>query len=142
MEGLRILDWILLGLTGVLGAGLGVLSRRVSRIWAALPSPDREGSPHVAAELRAVRDEQARLAQQLARCVQRVGMVRYDAFRDAGGRLSFSLALLDAKGDGVVLSVLHGRENSYAYAKALRDGKASQPLSEEEQQAVAQAMEA
>jgi len=145
VEGLRVLDWALVCAVGVLAAAVAVLGRRTGHL---ARGADRDQSSEdqaralqrLRADLDAARAEQAHLAEQLARCVQRVGMVRYDAFRESGGRLSFSLALLDGRGDGVVLSVLHGRDGSYAYAKALRDGKPSHPLSEEERQAVAQAM--
>ncbi|MFN3285460.1 MAG: DUF4446 family protein [bacterium] len=138
MEGLRVLDWALVCAVGILAAAVAVVGRRTARL-ARGPTVGQFPEDQVR-ELERLRAEQAHLAEQLARCVQRVGMVRYDAFRESGGRLSFSLALLDGRGDGVVLSVLHGRDGSYAYAKALRDGKPSHPLSEEERQAVAQAM--
>jgi hypothetical protein len=78
-----------------------------------------------------------RLGDQTAHCLQRVGLVRYDAFRELGGHLSFSMALLDAKGDGVVLSVLNDREGARAYAKPLAGGRSTFTLSEEEQRAIA-----
>ncbi len=145
MEGLRVLDWALVCAVGTLAAAVAVVGRRTASL---ARGPGTGQSPEglardlqrLRADLDSARAEQAHLAEQLARCVQRVGMVRYDAFRESGGRLSFSLALLDGRGDGVVLSVLHGRDGSYAYAKALRDGKPSHPLSEEERQAVAQAL--
>jgi hypothetical protein len=78
-----------------------------------------------------------RLGDQTAHCLQRVGLVRYDAFKELGGHLSFSMALLDAKGDGVVLSVLNDREGARAYAKPLVGGRSTFTLSEEEQRAIA-----
>lgn len=139
---LRVLDWVLVCAVAALAAAVAALSRRTARLARrpAQPADPASALHQVRAELEEARAQHAQLADQLARCVQRVGMVRYDAFRESGGRLSFSLALLDARGDGVVLSVLHGRDGSYAYAKALRDGNPSHPLSEEERQAVAQAM--
>lgn len=123
------------------------MSRQTGRLARALQAGAQVGGEEHAralerlrGELERARKDHARMAEQLARCVQRVGMVRYDAFQGSGGKLSFSVALLDARGNGVVLSVLHGRDGSYAYAKALRDGRPSHPLSQEEQQAVAQAM--
>lgn len=77
--------------------------------------------------------------QQGLRGVQRVGVVRYDAFQGAGGQLSFSLALLNARHDGVVLSVINGREGARAYAKPVSGGRSTLTLSEEEQRAIAQA---
>lgn len=79
-----------------------------------------------------------RLQDQAARCVQHVGLVRYDALRSLGGHLSFSLALLDGRRDGVVLSVLNDRDGARAYAKAVEAGRSPHALSEEEQRAIAQ----
>jgi hypothetical protein len=78
-----------------------------------------------------------RLSDQTAGCLQRVGLVRYDAFQELGGHLSFSLALQDARGDGVVLSVLNDREGARAYAKPLAGGRSTFALSEEEHRAIA-----
>jgi hypothetical protein len=144
VEDLRAVDWLLLGATGVVAGTVAALARWTGRLAKAAQGAAGDEHlrelEHLRRELERVRADQGRLADQLTRCVQRVGMVRYDAFPGSGGRLSFSVALLDARGDGVVLSVLHGRDGSYAYAKTLRDGRPSHPLSEEEQQAVAQAL--
>jgi uncharacterized protein YlxW (UPF0749 family) len=72
--------------------------------------------------------------------VQRVGLVRYDAFEDMGGQLSFSAALLDARGDGVVITSINGRQDTRCYAKAVRAGGSAHNLSEEEQQAIEEAV--
>jgi hypothetical protein len=79
------------------------------------------------------------LSAQTARCVQRVGVVRYDAFQELGGHLSFTVALLDAKQDGVVLSVLNNRDGARAYAKPVAGGRSTVTLSEEEERAISQA---
>jgi hypothetical protein len=80
-----------------------------------------------------------RLNEQTARCLQRVGLVRYDAFKELGGHLSFSVALLDARQDGVVVSVLNDRDGARGYAKPIVGGRSPFTLSEEEQRAIAQA---
>ncbi|MDR7418464.1 MAG: DUF4446 family protein [Armatimonadota bacterium] len=80
-----------------------------------------------------------RLQEQTARCLQRVGLVRYDALQDLGGHLSFSLALLDARQDGIVVSVLNGRDGARGYAKPIANGGSTFTLSEEEQRAISQA---
>jgi hypothetical protein len=79
-----------------------------------------------------------RLSEQMSRCLQRIGLIRYDAFKEVGGHLSFSVALLDGKQDGVVLSVLNDREGARAYAKPLTAGRSTFTLSEEEERAIAQ----
>src|SRR5699024_9788868 len=57
------------------------------------------------------------LDEDLTRCIQKVGMVRYNAFKDTGSDLSFTLALLDEHNDGVVLNGIYSREMSNIYAK-------------------------
>ena len=68
--------------------------------------------------------------------VRDVAIVRYDALREMSGQLSFSLALLNAVGDGVVLSSINGRAETRTYAKPVRAGKGVQELSPEEAQVV------
>lgn len=79
------------------------------------------------------------LQAQIPGCIQRVSMVRYDAFEDVGGQQSFSIALLDAIGDGVVLTSVFSRMDIRVYAKAIRQGRASHALSSEETQAIKEA---
>jgi hypothetical protein len=68
--------------------------------------------------------------------LRHVGVVRYDAFGDMGGRLSFSAAVFDAQGDGFVLTSINGRSETRTYAKGLAGLKSEQSLSPEEQQAI------
>ena len=74
--------------------------------------------------------------------VRNVGLLRYDAFEDVGGRLSFSCALLDDHGTGVVLTSINGRQETRVYAKPVTAGTSSYNLSTEEQEAIRQALEA
>jgi hypothetical protein len=74
--------------------------------------------------------------------VRHVGLLRYDAFEDVGGRLSFSCALLDDHADGVVLTSINGRQETRVYAKPVTAGASSYNLSTEEQEAIRQALEA
>ena len=69
----------------------------------------------------------------------RVGLVRYNPFEETGGNQSFALALLDAEGDGWVLSSLHARSGTRVYAKAIARGRSEAALSEEETAAIRQA---
>ncbi len=80
-----------------------------------------------------------RLGEQAQRSLQHTGLVRYDAFKELGGHLSFSLALMDARRDGVVLSVLNDRDGARAYAKPVTGGRSTYTLSEEEQRAIGEA---
>jgi hypothetical protein len=72
--------------------------------------------------------------------VRHVGLVRYDAFEDVGGRLSFSCAMLDAHGNGVVVTSINGRQDTRVYAKPISDGKSPHNLSVEEEEAIRQAL--
>ena len=68
--------------------------------------------------------------------VQRFSVVRYDAFEDMGGQLSFSAALLDDYGDGIVITSINGRTETRTYAKTVRAMKSHHNLSEEERAAI------
>lgn len=65
-----------------------------------------------------------------------LAIVRYDALAEMSGQLSFSLAVLDAAGDGVVISSINGRSETRTYAKVVQGGRSSQMLSPEEEQAL------
>lgn len=71
---------------------------------------------------------------------QKVGVYRYDAFRDIGGRLSFTLALLDGNDDGFLISCMHSNDGCYTYLKEVVKGEAFVPISEEEQTALDEAL--
>ena len=81
-----------------------------------------------------------RLDENLKNCVQKVAVVRYKAFEDVGSDLSFSIALLDEKNDGVMLTGIYGRMESTTYAKPIDKGISRYDLSEEELQALSEAM--
>jgi Protein of unknown function (DUF4446) len=72
--------------------------------------------------------------------VRHVGLVRYDAFEDVGGRLSFSCAMLDDHGHGVVVTSINGRQDTRVYAKPITNGKSPHNLSIEEEEAIRQAL--
>jgi hypothetical protein len=77
--------------------------------------------------------------RNLVRCVQGVGFVRYSAFEDTGGDQSFSLAIADGDGDGVVVSALYGRDATRVYAKPIESWTSSRALADEEEQALSRA---
>lgn len=81
------------------------------------------------------------LDTDLTKCIQKIGIVRYSAFKDTGSDLSFALALLDENNDGVVLNGIYSREMSNIYAKPIKNGKSSYVVSEEEAEAIQKAME-
>ncbi len=92
-------------------------------------------------ELTQVRQALVRLEQQQKDQVGRVGIVRYNAFREGGHELSFSIAWLNQHQDGVVVTSIYVRGESNVYAKPVIGGQSPYPLTEEEQMAIRQAME-
>jgi len=103
-----------------------------------------EGQARVLQELQAavrqLAEDDRAIAERLQGAVQRVALLRYDAFEDMGGRLSFSCALLEERGDGVVVSSINGRQDTRIYAKPVREGTSDHNLSEEEEEAIREAM--
>lgn len=84
-------------------------------------------------EIRRLKDIQARTANK-------IGIVKYDAFPDVGGRLSFALAMLDESDSGFVLNAIHGREGCYTYVKEIVKGESYIVLGQEEKEALRQAV--
>ncbi len=78
--------------------------------------------------------------RRLRRSAQHVGVVRFNPFHDAGGDQSFSIAIMDEKKNGIVLSSLYGRETSRLYAKPLENASSRYQLSKEEEQAIGEAL--
>ena len=71
---------------------------------------------------------------------QKVGIIKYDAFNQMGGKLSFSLALLDENDNGFILNSVHSSDGCYSYTKIIKNGKCEINLGEEEKQALDMAM--
>ncbi|MDQ3888944.1 MAG: DUF4446 family protein [Actinomycetota bacterium] len=82
----------------------------------------------------------SRLDRRIDGCLSHTSIVRYDAYDDAGGHQSASLAVLDAARSGVVVSAIQGRDYARIYVKELDRGRPSVALSPEEQEAVERAM--
>ena len=76
----------------------------------------------------------------LQQSIQKVGVIRFNPFADTGGDQSFAVALLDAQGNGVVLSSLHGRADTRIFAKQVQAGRSKHALSDEEQDAIRKAL--
>ncbi|UUW91396.1 DUF4446 family protein [Nocardioides sp. WV_118_6] len=91
------------------------------------------------ADAAGLRREVAALRAEAAGALRHLAVVRYDAFDEMGGRLSWSLALLDDAGDGVVLTSIRGRNEARTYAKSVAGWAGDQELSPEEAEAVAHA---
>jgi type II secretory pathway pseudopilin PulG len=135
-----------------LALGLAWRTGRMRRQYAVLSAADGRASfievvSRKTEEVEALRDDVAALVDELRstqrdlqQAVRHVGIVRYDAFGDMGGRMSFSAALIDDHGNGFVLSTIHARSESRSYVKEIRGGMAEVHLSPEESAAVADAV--
>ncbi|MEI7985546.1 MAG: DUF4446 family protein [Armatimonadota bacterium] len=80
------------------------------------------------------------LERKLQRSKRHLGLVRYDAFSDIGGNQSFTLAVYDDNGDGAILSSIVGRADNKVYGKNLINGKSDHNLTDEDQQAILEAV--
>jgi hypothetical protein len=87
-------------------------------------------------DLAGLRGEVHALRTEVSDALRHLAVVRYDAFGDMGGHLSWSLALLDDAGNGVVLTSIHGRSDARTYAKNVSDWTCDQQLSPEEEEAI------
>lgn len=82
-----------------------------------------------------------KIKENLKITYQKTGMVKYDAFREMSGALSYSIALLDQENSGILVTSMYSREGCYSYAKEIIHGECKLNLSEEETEALKQAME-
>jgi hypothetical protein len=148
-----------LSLLVVIALGLGGLALLFSAMSQGRRRSEPRGPIQMDDVLRGVLEGQARQIQRLEAAVRslsstdrrqesmiegavrHVGLVRYDAFEDVGGRLSFSCALLDDVGNGVVVTSINGRQDTRVYAKPITEGRSQYNLSIEEEEAIRQAIE-
>ena len=122
---------VLLILLLLVGVGVAVVvagNRRAGRA---------SGIEAVPEDVLGLRQEVAALRAEAAGALRHLSVVRYDAFGDMGGHLSWSLAPADDAGDGVVLTSIHGRSEARTYAKTIAGWSSDQQLSREEEEAVA-----
>jgi hypothetical protein len=137
---------LVVGLVALAGAVFAYLNavqvrRRLWRI-AATPTSDpssEQGLSSMPAQLRDLAgrvDELESVGNTWAQSLRHVAVVRYDAFGDVSGAQSWSLAILDDAGDGVVVTAINGREAARTYAKNVRAGKSDAALSPEELEAI------
>jgi Protein of unknown function (DUF4446) len=137
-----------LALVTAVGAHLRLagIQRRYRILWAGGQRDVAGVLAEQAAELGHLRRDIERVTTQLSSTVgdveqslRHVAVVRYDAFGDLGGRLSFSAAVIDDRGDGLVISSIHARGEARTYAKGVVRGDSDVTLTPEEQQALAAA---
>ena len=126
------------------GAAIVMMVLRARHHTAPAATPSRAATDslsgelsEISARLAALEQSMAQMGKALPRSVQGVGVVRYNPFPGVGSNLSFSLALLDGRANGVVVSVITGRDGSRVYGKAVEGGTSPYPLSDEERQALA-----
>lgn len=126
---------------------LNVISRKYSALMSGKKGADLEKiirmrfkeMDQVKANAKRVTKEHKEIKYHLETCVNKIGLVKYDAFDEMAGTLSFSLALLNSKNTGVVVNSMHTREGCYTYAKEIIAGESYIPLSEEEKEAIQKA---
>ncbi|MDD5447966.1 MAG: DUF4446 family protein [Actinomycetota bacterium] len=92
-------------------------------------------------EVEELSERYAWVLRRMAGALQHVGVVRFNAFRDLGGVMSFSVALLDDRGNGIVISSIYGRTESRTYAKPIVERTSQYELSPEEKEAIRLAMQ-
>ncbi len=128
-----ILDVVTL-LVALAAAGLAVVALRRQSVV-------RRGSgvDALPEDVHGLRQEVAALRAETGDALRHLAVVRYDAFGDMGGHLSWSLALLDDAGNGVVLTSIHGRTDARTYAKNVAAWSSQQQLSPEEEEAITHA---
>jgi len=127
---------------------VGRLSRRLEQLTRGSDEGNLEAvlGQHLERVRKVVRDvddvaaRTSALESDMRRSLGRLGLVRYNPFDDTGGNQSFALAIVDAAGDGFVVSSLHARQGTRVYAKAVAKGSAEVALSEEESAALLQAL--
>ncbi len=148
---LSILVLVSLGVSGLMLIALGARALRARRPKdpAGLPQGERlevlvqshaRSIKRLEAAVRQLAMGERSLGEYLEGAIQHVAVVRFDAFEDMGGRLSFSAALLDGRGDGVVITSINGRQDTRCYAKKVEDGHSINNLSDEEEQAIRDAL--
>jgi hypothetical protein len=123
---------------------LGVLSLAVALVALVLAlvllrvvrGTRRTPSQELPADVHGLRQEVAALRAEATDALRHLAVVRYDAFGDMGGHLSWSLALLDDSGHGVVLTSIAGRSEARTYAKSITAWSCEQQLSPEETEAI------
>jgi len=90
----------------------------------------------ISSEIEKLVEENRKMRENLSKCIQKVGVVRFNPFGDVGGNQSFSIALLDNCLNGVIILSLYSREGMRIYSKQIKEGKSEYKLSKEEEEAI------
>jgi hypothetical protein len=122
--------------TSVAALVIALLALRRGQAGHARRTSVRRGGADLPTDVEGLRGEVQALRMEAAEALRHLAVVRYDAFGDMGGHLSWSMALLDDGGNGVVLTSIHGRSEARTYAKNVTSWTCDQALSPEEEEAV------
>lgn len=116
-------------------------SRRPAQLSGAIPSlaSEMERIDRLSAQVAALAGRLDAAEAQARTAMQGIGVVRFNPFEDTGSNQSFVLALLDARGDGFVLSSMHSRQQTRVFLKSVTGGKPETAISEEEAEAIRRA---
>ncbi len=129
---------VILVILGAWNLTLSLLIWRIARSFQRMSQGlDKDNLKEIIAGLKTLRKNQTELERKNKFCFQKSSLVKFNPFAELGGEQSFSLALLDDKNQGIVITSLHGRQATRIYTKVIGDGKVK--LSEEEKKAVKQA---
>ena len=152
--GIFLIQVILFIILGLQGRHIRQFRRRYLKLWSNLGNTQDGDLLHsllteqqslriqvgeLNQELAQLKHELAQLKQGKAEHMTRVGMIRYNAFHEMGNDLSFSIAWINERRDGVVITSIYSRGECNVYAKPLNGGQSPYPLSVEEQEAIQRA---
>jgi len=135
-ESLLLTLVIVVLVTSMAALVVALLALRLAQAGHARRTSARRRVADVPTDLEGLRGEVQALRMEASQALRHLAVVRYDAFGDMGGHLSWSMALLDDAGDGVVLTSIHGRSEARTYAKNVTGWTCEQTLSPEEEEAV------
>lgn len=144
---LAILVVILIILIFIIIYKMNIMSRKYSALMSGKKGADLEKiirirfkeMDQVKANAKRVTKEHKDIKKHLSSCFSKYGLVKYDAFNEMAGKLSFVIALLNDDNTGIILNAMHSREGCFTYAKEIIKGESYIPLSEEEKEALERA---
>lgn len=141
---LAVLVVILIILIFVIIYKMNIMSRKYSALMSGKKGADLEKiirirfkeMDQVKANAKRVTKEHKEIKKHLSSCFSKYGLVKYDAFDEMAGKLSFVIALLNDDNTGIILNAMHSREGCFTYAKEIIKGESYIPLSDEEKEAL------
>lgn len=139
---ISILVYILAGLIGILLIWIGLIEHRLKKLFAGTGAHNLEGvMVTLGGQVKALHDVQKKIDTHLLEIdtrldtsIRNIQTIRFNPFLDAGSNQSFAIALLNDKGDGVILSSLYARDRMSIFAKPITAGKSEFELSTEEKE--------